>query len=335
MKTRLLFFFLVLATLAKAQSFTYINDRRFFDPNDLIGYDFKPAAMEIKDEMEQELSPGEYSFGVTQNNLYVKGGHIEGVYNVNNIHPEDYGFKLALMNARDARLQGHLKVVLNKYGMVEVLIFKRSPTDKEIIFYQVPTSKGLRDREKAYFTDRGEQIFTNQDSLWGKSIRPFFIIHQDARVQQRLEMIDSFEISFVEEMKIVEKEKKRSKRDKERMVADTVAFDSLGINLAELDSMTLDSILNSPEVKIKIVKEYFVEVSSFQEYEDGVRQAKSKRYLIKKIVEKEDESAGPMEERFLWEFQTEKKEIIELYLNGDYSVSTMLIGPKKYLARGF
>lgn len=335
MKYRLLFLFLTLATLAKTQNYSFINDRRFYEPNDLIGYDFKPAGMEIRDELEEELEAGEYSFGITMNNLYVKGGNIEGVYNINNIHPEEYGFKLALMNARDARLQGHLKVILNKYAMVELLIFKRSPDDKEIIFYQTPINKARRDKEKAYFTDRGELPILDKDSIWGESIRPFHIIHEDAKVQQRLEMIDSFTISFVEEIRIVEKEKKRSKKDKARMATDTLAFDSLGIDLTVLDSAALDSILSSPDIKVKIVKEYFVKVSSFQEYDDGTRQAKSWRYPVKRIVEREDESAGPMEERYLWEFVTEKKELVQLYLNGDHTVSTMQIGPKKYLMRGF
>jgi hypothetical protein len=335
MKTRLLFLFLTLATLAKTQSYSFINDRRFYEPNDLIGYDFKPAGMEIKDELEQELAAGEYSFGITMNNLYVKGGDIEGVYNINNIHPEEYGFKLALMNARDARLQGHLKVILNKYAMVELLIFKRSPDEKEIIFYQTPIGKARLEQEKAFFTDRGELPLLDKDSIWGESIRPFHIIHEDARVQQRLEMIDSFTISFIEETRIVEKEKKRSKRDKERLASDTLAFDSLGIDLMLLDSAALDSILSSPEIKVKIVTEYFVEISSFQEYDDGVRRSKSWRYPVKKIVEREDESAGPMEERYQWEFVTDKKEVVQLYLNGDHTVSTMQIGPKKYLMRGF
>lgn len=335
MKYRILFLFLCVATFAKAQQYTFIQDRRFFVSSDLIGYDFKPAQMEIQNEFQEEISAGEYSFGITQNHLYVKGGDIQGVYNINNIQPEDYGFKLSLMNARDARLQGHLKVILNKFSMVEVIIFKRSPDEKEIIFYLTPISKKLRDTEKAYFTDRGETILTGQDSLWGKSIQPFLIIHEDERVQQRMRMEDSLSILFVEEIKIVEKEKKRSKKEKAQMLADSTAMDSIGIVLEEMDSVALDSFLNLPDVKVKITKEYYVVVRSNLKYLDGSRQIETVKYPVKKVQEKEDETAGPMQERYLWEFVNDKKELVQLFLNGDHSVSTMQVGPKKYLMRGF
>lgn len=339
MKIKLLFFFLAFATLVQAQ-YSYVNDRRFYEPNDLIGYDFKPAKMEVPNEWDQDLAPGEYSFGISFNHLYVKGGDIEGVYNINNIQPVDYGFKLLLMNARDARLQGHLKVIQNKYGMVEALIFKRSPDDKEIIFYQTAITEKLKEQEREYFTDRGELVIEEQDSLWGKTIYPFLIIHEDAKVQQRLRAKDSLGITFVEEITIEEKEvkKKKSKKGEEESSGpDSMLLDSLGIDLAELDSATLDSLLavDLPEKKIKIIKEYFVVIDSYLEYEGGIRERKQVKFPIKKVVEREDEEAALQEERYQWEFVNDKKELIHLYINGDHTVSTMQVGEKKYLMRGF
>ena len=67
----------------------------------------------------------------------------------------------------------------------------------------------------------------------------------------------------------------------------------------------------------------------------GVKEQVSSKYPIRRINEKEDESAGMHEERFLWECVNDKKEIINVYLNGDHTISTIVIGDKKYLMRGF
>lgn len=192
MKSTYLFLLLLICSAyVQAQHYSFISDRRFFEPADMIGYDFKPCALEIPNEEERKIDPGEYSFGITFNYLYAKGEGIEGVYNINNMQPTDFGFKILLMNARNARLQGHLKVIQNKYGMVEALIFKRSSNEKEIIFYLSPISKELNEKEKDYFTDRGELIVDHQDSIWGQKIRPFLIMHMEENVQQRLQLADS------------------------------------------------------------------------------------------------------------------------------------------------
>ncbi len=349
MKLTNLFLFLAFANCLHAQYFTYITDRRFFEPADLIGYDFKPGAMEIPNEEVRELDPGEYSFGVTFNNLYIKGEGIEGVYNINNMQPQEYGFKVFLMNARDARLQGHLKVIQNKYGMVESLIFKRSNKDKEIIFYLTPIPGKVKNKEKAYFTDRGELAIADKDSIWGMTIRPFHIMHMEENVQQRLQLVDSTYITFTEEITIEEKEVKKKKKDKknkekkqaeeveevaeseeEPVVEKTEAVEENSV-VEENDTTAIEA----PEIKVKIIKEYFLTVHSNIMTDMGVREMKSRKYPIRRISEKEDESAGMHEERFLWEFVNDKKEAINLYLNGDRTVSTLEVGGKKYLMRGF
>ena len=340
MRLTILFLFLAFAHCLEAQYFTYITDRRFFEPADLIGYDFKPGAMEIPNEEVRELAAGEYSFGVTFNNLYIKGEGIEGVYNINNMQPQEYGFKVFLMNARDARLQGHLKVIQNRYGMVESLIFKRSNKDKEIIFYLAPIPKVVKNKEKAYFTDRGELVIEDKDSIWGKAFRPFHIMHMEENVQQRLQLVDSTYITFTEEITIEEKEVKKKKKDKKSKkkeqneeVAETPDMEEEpaeeemeeveNVVVAESDTTTMEA----PEVKVKIIKEYFMTVHSNVMTDMGVREMKSKKYPIRRISEKEDESAGMQEERFLWELVNDKKVPINLYLNGDRTVSTLkLVG---------
>ncbi len=329
MKTNLLLIFLTLANWVQGQH-SYLSDRRFYTPDELIGYDFKPSVKEVPNERQEELTPGQYSFGITHTNLYVKGEGLEGVYNINNMQPEDYGFKLTLMNARDARLQGHLKVILNKYGMVETLIFRRSPSDKETIFYLPAIPGKLKDEEKAYFTDRGELVFEEPDSIWGKKFHPFFRVHTLDKVQERLRMKDSTSISFVEEITIEEKDVKKKKKDRDSAAA---TVDSLAVNAATI--LVDSAAAASPDKKVKITKEYFVVVRSIVQFEDGMREDKSWKHQVKRVSVKEDEQAGAQEERFQWEFVNDKKEKIVLYLNGDHTVSSMIIEDKKYLTRGF
>ena len=70
MKIKFLLFFLGICFFLPAQEqYSYISDKKFKDPSDLIGYNFFPSFMEIRDEREEELSPGKYSFGITLNNL--------------------------------------------------------------------------------------------------------------------------------------------------------------------------------------------------------------------------------------------------------------------------
>ena len=332
MKTNLVLFFLTLATLAQAQ-YSYITDRRFFEAADLVGYDFKPFMKEIPNDRKEEIEAGAYSFGITFNNLYVKGQGIEGVYNINNMMPEEYGFKLLLMNARDARLQGHLKVILNKYSMVEAVIFKRSPNEKEMIFYLSAIPGKLKDMEQAYFTDRGELAIESPDSLWGKSFHPFLRIHNDAKVQERLRMGDSTSISFVKIITIEEKDKKK-KKSKDEPVAE-VSTDSVKADLAEMAQSDSTGLAADPDKKVKIIEEYFVVVRSIVQFEDGMREDKTWKYPVKRISEKEDKAAGQMEERYQLEFINDTKEKVVLYLNGDHTVSSMHIGEKTYLMRGF
>lgn len=329
MKTKFLLIFLSVSSLALAQH-SYLSDRRFFTADELIGYDFKPAVKEIPNEKKEDLTPGEYSFGITHANLYVKGEGLEGVYSINNMQPEDYGFKLLLMNARDARLQGHLKVILNKYGMVETLIFKRSPNEKETIFYLPAIPGKLKEDEKAYFTDRGELAIEEPDSIWGKQFHPFFRIHTDSKVQERLRMKDSTTISFALEMTIEEKDVKKQKKDKDEAAP---AVDSTATEAA---AVPVDSAAaNAPDKKVKITKEYFVIERSIVQYDDGTREDKTWKYPVKRISAKEDKQSGAQEERFQWEFVNDKKERLVLYLNGDHTVSRMVINDKNYLMRGF
>ncbi len=405
--------FLFATHIVAQEQYSYMTDRIFTKQTDMIGYNFVPDFMEIPNETDAELKVGEYSFGITTNNLFVEGKDIKGVYSVNNIDKTEYGFIFKLMNARDPTVQGHLKVIQNKYGHVEALVFKKSTKEKEIIFHLPRTPKSLRLKEKAYFTDRWEMVNHDVDSLWGKSIYPFFKIHKDEKgVQERLQRADSTSISFVEKVTIIEKKQKKKKKKKkiknielgeeeeeviaevEEVVPEPVKEEPVAVveekveekkpvrrapkrrkfqgynssNSRDMEEEEEEEVVAeapapvakpaptpkidvgaSPSAEevvaaegqtdeekknVKIVKEYFINLQSILTYEDGGSENKKWTYQVKKVVEREDKSAGPDEERYQMEFTLKKGKPIYLYLTGERTISSIEIDGKKYLMRG-
>ncbi|MFZ4542409.1 MAG: hypothetical protein ACOYOA_00020 [Saprospiraceae bacterium] len=315
------------------KSLSYINDRKFFDPTDLLGYNFRPAILEIKDIKKQNLVPGSYAFGITPNNLYVEGEGIAGVFNVNNINSTEFGFKLMLMNARDPTLQGHLKIILNKRGEVEALVFLRSPKDKEMIFYISALPAELGKKESAYFTDRNELELLQPDSLWRKIIRPFITIHQDNSIQDRIQMKDSVSFMFVEKIKIIDKSKKKdSKTDSTKVSYELKDMKIDSIQQTEISKETV----KKPDVKkdVKIIKEHFVYFRSIFKYDDGTEEDKETEYIIKKCTLKEDKKMDPAGDRFLLQIETNKGDM-NLFLNGQKTLNSIEFNNKIYLMRGF
>lgn len=350
-----IFIVLFLATnfISAQDDYSFISDRKFHDPVDLIGFNFKPGSFEIpQKQAEEEFSPGEYSFGISTSNLYVKGPEIAGVYSINNTKPTDYGYKMLLMNARDPMIQGHLKIVLNQYDQAEALIFKRSNKEDEIIFFQAPISKADHERDQKYFTDRFEIIIEDQDSLWGKAVRPFFRIHLDqGRIQERLQEQDSTVISFIEEITFEEKTKEKKIKDKKKNAEEgektnshqptveqkELELDSLEkVEAIRTGSFTKTAVINGKKVtkKIKVVKTYFVEVSSKLEFEDGEIKKETERYQIASITEGENTRALKDEDRFQYEIQLTKGPSIYLFLTQKRTISRMNIAGKNYLMRG-
>jgi len=358
------------AQAQQSEFYSYITDRKFSDPTDLIGFNFVPGGLEIRDQRMEELDPGDYAFGLTQNNLYVDGEGIKGVYNLNNIEPVEYGFKARLMNARNPMVQGHLKIILTPKGYVEALIFKRSTEDPEMIFFQQEIPKKLATQESDFFTDLNEVEIEVKDSLWGKSVRPFFLMHDDINVQQRLHMKDSTRISFSEEIEIVDKSKKKKKRKKrkkrkEKEMEDQVAEEATetaaepvseelvsesGEDVKAEDTeeeeeeeeppLTREEILalDEDELKereIKLVRTHFLHLDAIITYDDGSVEEKADKYRIEKVVEREDDQAGPGEDRYQWEVKIYKKDPIYIYFRADRTISSVEFGPKRYLMRGY
>lgn len=349
MKIKFILFATLFSILAKAQNtYTYITDRKFLGPEDLIGYDFRPDFLEIPDVTEKRLSPGSYSFGISPNNLYVDGDEIKGVYSVNNINPTEYGYILNLMNARDPTLQGHLKVILTKYAQVEALVFKRSNKEQEMIFYLPQAPDKLWDAEKAYFTHKFDYEITHPDSLWGQKFYPFMRIHRDeGGIQERLHINDSTSIEFVERVTIIEKKKSKKDRKAEEEDIEEVVLENVEglpvetdngavppIEVVEND--TLPEEEQKEDVKVKIVKEYFVVIRSIITYDNGAKEDKTWEIPVKnKFTEYQRETAGLNLEPFEFVIPGEKKgDDISIFLTERRTISSINAMGKKFLMRG-
>lgn len=310
---------------AQEEDYSYISDRKFKDPTDLVGYDFKPGLLEIQGEGQQELSPGEYSFGISQANLFVKGEEIEGVYSINNINTTEYGYKLLLMNARNPTIQGHLKVVLNNRAQVDAMIFKRTTNEPEIIFYQAQMEEGQRGQEDAYFTSRWEHPIEYADSIWGDTIVPFFRIHKTQQgIQERLHAPDSTSIEFIQTIRIIDKNKKKKKKEGEEALPLPTIPEALAMTEEE-----------RKEYKIKVEERLVIKIRSILTYEDGTTKDNVEEYDVKKITEREDESAAPDGERFQIEFELERGEPMYLYLTPKRTISSFETPDLMYLMKGW
>jgi hypothetical protein len=320
------------------KTYSFISDRKFLDPTDLIGYNFRPGKMEIKDVKTQDINPGDFSFGITQSNLYVDGGDIKGVYSVNNINTTEFGFKLLLMNARDPTLQGHLKIILNKSSQVELLVFKRSNKDKEIIFYQKEISENQAKQENKYFTDRNELIISHIDSLWKKKVMPFFIINNDSKIQTRVNGSDSCSIRFEEIVTIIDKTKKKDK-EKDKVAAATTPATT---ETAEVKKEEVAPATVSPDAKkaidakkdIKIIKEHYMYVRTQVKSEGGAIEDKIIKYDVKSVVEKQDKSVGPDGDRYQITISTNKGDIY-MYLTAAHTLNSVEIAEKSFLVRNY
>ena len=351
MKIKLLFLFYIGLTNALfAQDYTYLTDKKFSDPTELVGYNFVPNQLEIPNEGTEDLEPDEYSFGVSLNNLYVSGRDIGGVYNVNSINTTEYGFKLSLVNARDPLQQGHLKIILIGKNYVDALVFKKSSDTKELIFFLPQLSDEKAAMDKAYYTDRREIELLEVDSIWGTTIYPFFRVYDKGNVHERLMYSDSVTISFVEEIEIIEKIKKQKKekgkkKDKGNFNIETGLYEGeTAIEEVEEEQEILEEEVDETqketeattdtdvEKKIKIIKKYYIDVQTLLST-DGTENKQVKRYAIKKVTEREDESAEKGQERFQIELETNKG-LMYLYLSHNRKISSFELFDQRYLMRG-
>lgn len=307
-------------------TYSYVSDRKFKDPTDLIGYHFRPASLEIPQKgIKEELAAGSYSFSLSGNNLYIKGEKIQGVYNVNTVNTTDYGFIMKFINARDARIQGHLKVILNGNGQVDALVFRRTQQEPEMIFFQKLIDPAFEKQEMAYFTDIHEMSIESTDSIWGKIFRPFLRINPAISLQERLRKPDSTFIAF-EKITITD-EKVRTKKLKQ-----DDPIPEVGPN----ETVTVDTASRIATITETLISyRYQIRLETILTKTDGGREKLTDLYRIRSVRERVDELARMDEPRFQIEFKTEANETLYLFLLGDRTVSSFTTGGTTLWARGY
>ena len=339
MKSQLLLFILLtcFTFLGNAQEkYSYSSERKFTDPTDLVGYNFRPAKKETPGDYEAKKIPaGSYSFGITRSRLYVKGDEeIEGVYEINNINTENYGYKLLLLDPRNPSQRGHLKVILTPRGEAEALVFKTRSKAKEIIFHIPQASSDQKKEEAKRFTDLKEIVVESSDSLWGIKIYPYLRKDLNSNIQSRFYVSDSTMISFEEVITIKEKKKKKKKKKgKKKKKRGEEVVEGISDEAVEAAVEEVPTEAEMEIVKTKTIKEYYVKIRSILKNEDGTTEDKTWSYLIKEILEREDETAKKNEERYQVVLKTGKKELY-LYLNGDRTVSSFEAEDGLFLMRG-
>lgn len=200
-------------------NYSFISDKKFQGPDELIGYSFRPNTIvypdkeDPKDSEEVGLAPEDIVFRISKNYLLVESETYEeykGAYSVNSINPADYGYKISLMNAQNPSIQGHMKIILNKQDEVDAYIFKPSNKIDEVIFYQAAIPEHLANVEKEYFTDVTDVMITDT-SLWYTTIYPFF--EMDQGQQRRLTPADSVSIFFDVDTVVINEKKNKIRID--------------------------------------------------------------------------------------------------------------------------
>jgi hypothetical protein len=313
--------------LAQVDTYTFVTDRKFIDPTDLLGWQFRPEELEIPEERKQRILPGDYRFGITQSNLYVEGDEIAGVYSINNMTPTEYGYILNLMNARNPTMQGHLKVILNKNRQADAVVFKRSPRDKEIVFWLPLLSEKEFQVEKDYFTDRRELFLPEIDSLWGQGIYPFLLIDRVGGKQQRLTMDDSTYLHFSREIAHTIKDKKKRKKGEVTLV------DSLELTVEDLLADSLLMAEAGVTVESRIAD--FLRFKTRLVFDDGGTKWVDQQFEVRKVQERTDRKAQDGGEKYLWEIELKNGDRVNLYLDTYRFVSSIEWGDRLYLMRGF
>lgn len=319
MQKNILFFAMLWCSIvAQAQNnsvYTYHNDHRFWDTDDIIGYTFvvgereNPPSPSIK-----KLRAGEAVFKIMRDFLYITEGGNEAKYSVNQITGEAYGFKLHLMDARNPSIQGHLKVIRDETKYVRALVFKKSRDEKEVIFHLLEPPKNIVKADAKYFTHKDSVVLKTKDEFWKKSFRPFF---QVSGIQQRLYTEDSLTISFTKDTVVTKKAKIPTAKDSVLIAA--------GKKKAEKD-------------KIKIIDQIHLRYLEQDEKDpSGPRKVVVLDYEITNIkrLVNNDDSEQAKDMRFKYELTVDKMpEPFLLFLTEKETLSVVVIGEFNYLMQG-
>ncbi len=322
-KTIAFLFFVSFSLMASAQNakvYTYHNDHKVWNTDDVIGCTFVPTEREISDGKggmagrATRLGAGEVVIKVMRDYLYVTQNGAEVKFSVNQITTEKYGFKLALMDAQNPSLQGHLKIVRDENKYVRDLIFKRSREEKEIVFRQAEPDKRTEQAYAKDFTHKDSIKLETKEAFWKKSFKPFFQVSGE---QTRLYKDDEVVISFTQDTVIVKKAKVPSAKDSVLIAA--------GKKKAEKD-------------KIKIIEQIHLRYMEIDENNpSGARKEVKLDYPIASINRTVNNGQEEQDKdiRYRYELKLEgSKDAFLVFLTEKQTVSVIVIGEFSYLMRG-
>jgi hypothetical protein len=321
MKNTIILAMLCIQMIAIAQkNYTFIDDRKFKDVSDLIGYTFVPNEVEQKDKFKKLIRPGEFSFTIKKDKLHITGTNISGQYIYSDINTTDYGFIVNLIDLKNPLMHGALKIILNDKKEADILTFRKNQNDPELLYYLAEMSKDNFVKEKKYFTDKNETILPTFDSLDRVKIYPFLVIDEERGIQEKRKIKDSTYFEFIKVTNIEDKTSKKYKIVKRK------------VDSADITLIIVDTIF--PPKKLKITYQYFVKVR-WQSLTNGIFESVNKVVEIEKFNETKAIDKNQKEDTRLVDYKLKDGDSIQLYLNENRAFSYLVYNGKKMLARGF
>lgn len=317
-----IFFSILLFSMLHGQNrFSYVEDLSFSDPTDFFGYQFVPAQKEIPRSSKFDLGTGDYSFGITANNVYVKYGPDKILYNTQSIQPTEYGYIFSLLNASNIAQKGHLKIILDPAGQARALVLRKEELAEEEIYHLPQLDDFIKRRDREYYTDVIDLVVENEDSLWNQDAYPYFMDDFNAPLRTVLQIKDTISFSFFED--IVIEEKKKNRKDSVPVV-DLETFNYKAVSQDSLEKLS---------DYISVDHKKFVAYHYAEQQENGDYLMKERRHVIEKIKEKEDETAKGIQERYMWEVDLKKGGPMYLFFTEYRSLSSIEYEGRVYKMR--
>ncbi len=356
--------------VAQQTQYTYVTDRQFYQAEELYGYTLVPNEWEDASGSHGKLHPGEVTFSITRAYLVVQGGDVAGSYGINRIERENGRvLRIHTLDSKDPSKQGSLKVILDDNKNIDAYIFRRSRNHDEVIYYQAGLSKTQKQKDRDFFTDKNELVFSDDTEIWGSTVRPHFVLTRSK--SNRLYIKDDVSMEFIEDVEIKTKPVKEeiiAKKTPKKKQKEEVAVVEEELFEDELDDLEDDNETTGADLGFFRMADG-EEAPEDEEFEDEfdtpadampVKTPKAKQKKEKAPKEKRsysmvlryNEEAGNLKEEVYtirkWKRTTsgnrESKYAIvmdtnigeiTIYLNDKNAVSMLEMGDSRYLMRGY
>lgn len=194
----------------KELEYTYVEDKVFTQPDDLVGYTFAPRQFKLPvHNAPQLLRPQSILFRVTLNQLYIEHplekGRVE-VFNIRNIVEVKEGFKISFVPLGSPTQEGYMVVFLNASNQAEGLVIQEAAGDPQIIYYQTSIPPQILERDTAYFTNNREKDGSNIVNIWKESFFPYKRIRPfSGKFEQEQRIYPEDSLSFFFEERLIDK----------------------------------------------------------------------------------------------------------------------------------